>query len=195
MNYTQFIGIVKSRFPNFTVLPEQEEFYQNIKMYFSKQDDSVWDINKGLLINGKVGCGKTMTMDICQSIFHGFTIIESRHIIRDYLTLGADVINIYGRNFYKKDSRGNNIWSEPKTLCIDDLGLEEVDQKFYGNKSNVIAELLLDRYREFVKSGMITHATTNIGAAQIEELYGIRGRDRMKEMFNLVTLPGESKRK
>ena len=191
----KFISEAQVKFPNFTIDQNQEEFYRNLIMYFQKSDKSVWDLNKGLLINGEVGCGKTMTMDICREIFKGFRIIEARHILRDYLTTGADVINIYGRYDYKTDGKGNRQHDKPRTLCIDDLGLEEVDQKFYGNKSNVIAELLLDRYREFVKSGMITHATTNIGASQIEQLYGIRGRDRMKEMFNLVTLPGESKRK
>lgn len=34
----------------------------------------------------------------------------------------------------------------------------------YGNDCNVIAEVLLDRYEQFVQRGMITHLTTNLDA-------------------------------
>jgi DNA replication protein DnaC len=33
---------------------------------------------------------------------------------------------------------------------------------------------------------MLTHATTNLSASELEEIYGNRLRSRMREMFNLV---------
>jgi DNA replication protein DnaC len=33
---------------------------------------------------------------------------------------------------------------------------------------------------------MLTHATTNLSAEELEKLYGNRVRSRMREMFNLI---------
>lgn len=34
---------------------------------------------------------------------------------------------------------------------------------------------------------MLTHLTTNLNSKEIETLYGIRIRSRMREMFNLIS--------
>lgn len=37
---------------------------------------------------------------------------------------------------------------------------------------------------------MITHATTNLSASELEDYYGNRVRSRMREMFNLIAFDG-----
>jgi hypothetical protein len=37
--------------------------------------------------------------------------------------------------------------------------------------------------------GIITHATTNLNADELEDIYGIRVRSRLRSMFNLVSFP------
>jgi len=54
---------------------------------------------------------------------------------------------------------------------------------------NTMAEILLLRYDLFMEQGMITHATTNLNSAGLEERYGNRIRSRMRQMFNLVAFP------
>jgi len=49
-----------------------------------------------------------------------------------------------------------------------------------------MGEILLSRYDHFITNKMITHATTNLSAPELEALYGNRVRSRMREMFNLV---------
>lgn len=72
--------------------------------------------------------------------------------------------------------------------CFDDLGIEQ-NMKHFGNESNVMAEILLSRYDLLRYRGIITHATTNLNANELEKLYGNRVRSRLREMFNLITFP------
>lgn len=74
----------------------------------------------------------------------------------------------------------------PRIFCFDDLGAEQ-SIKYYGNDCNVMAEVLLSRYDQFISSGMISHITTNLCATTIESLYGNRLRSRLREVFNLVS--------
>jgi DNA replication protein DnaC len=81
------------------------------------------------------------------------------------------------------------------TVYFDDLGLEEVNVKMFGNSANVMSEILIDRYDSFKTKGVLTYASSNLTPSQFEDVYGARMRDRMKEMFNLITVKGESFRK
>ena len=62
---------------------------------------------------------------------------------------------------------------------------------FYGNKVNVIEEIILDRYDLFRKHHLITHITTNLDVEDIKEKYGERVLSRMYEMFNFIILGGD----
>ena len=67
--------------------------------------------------------------------------------------------------------------------------------KYYGNDANIMAEILLSRYDLFIRQGMLTHATTNLSASELEAIYGNRLRSRMREMFNLIAYDKDSKDK
>lgn len=69
--------------------------------------------------------------------------------------------------------------------CFDDLGAEQ-QIKHFGNDCNVMAEVLLSRYEQFVVNKCVTHITTNLSASEIERIYGNRLRSRMRAMFNLI---------
>lgn len=179
---------------HFCVPPEQKEYYLNLYDYFSK-NDCPWDLNKGLLISGGIGVGKTLSMKIMQNIFGNFKIESARHLVREYLIDGVKVIDTYGRKSFVINPQGNIDIKKPVHYCFDDILLEEVNAKFYGNQQNLMAEVLLDRYDMFIRHGMRTFATTNAVANMIEESYGARVRDRIREMCNVVTLLGETFRK
>lgn len=49
-----------------------------------------------------------------------------------------------------------------------------------------MAEILLSRYDLFITRRIPTHATTNLNAKELEDLYGNRVRSRMRELFNLI---------
>jgi len=141
------------------------------------------DLNKGLLLTGPIGCGKTSWMHLIQLLMHPeqkFMVKSSRDIAFEFNKDGYDVINNYGKRH--------------QPLCLDDIGVEQ-NIKFYGNECNTIAEVLLHRYELQVHQKIITHATTNLSASQIEQIYGNRVRSRLRSMFNLISFPASSKDK
>lgn len=58
--------------------------------------------------------------------------------------------------------------------------------KYFGNETNVMAEILLSRYDLLINRKIPTHLTTNLSASEIESAYGNRVHSRMRQMFNLI---------
>ena len=59
----------------------------------------------------------------------------------------------------------------------------------YGNECNVLAEILFDRYDQFVTHQMRTHLTSKLNASELETLYGDRLRSRLRQMCNVLIFP------
>lgn len=141
------------------------------------------DLNKGILLTGPIGCGKTTWMNLIQTLYlveDQFPIIPSRDIASKFKHQGFDAIKSYSKLFH--------------TICIDDLGVEPT-MKYYGDECNTVAQTLLDRYDLKINQGIVTHATSNLTAAEIEEFYGNRVRSRLRKMFNLLSFPANAKDK
>ena len=137
-------------------------------------------LNKGILLSGPVGCGKTTLMNLMKYLTpseHKFFVKPCRDISFEFIHDGYQIIHKY--------SKGKLYESEPKTICFDDLGTEN-NLKYYGNECNVMAEILLSRYDIFTTKKIQTHVTTNLSASEIENVYGNRVRSRLREMINLI---------
>ncbi|MFD2586056.1 ATPase [Croceitalea marina] len=135
--------------------------------------------DKGLLLSGPVGCGKTSLMKLLRHIVphqRPYQIIPSRNVVFAFNHIGYRTIEDYGNGPF---------------FCFDDLGVEPMGRHF-GKDCNVLGEILLSRHELFIKHGIKTHATTNLNAQELEELYGNRVRSRMRELFNLVAFDGRS---
>ncbi len=137
------------------------------------------DVKKGVLLTGPIGCGKTSLMFLLRY----FVLSQEYHVMKpardiafEFIQEGYSCIQRYG--------------SKNKTYCFDDLGVEQ-NIKYYGNECNVMGEILLSRYDLFVRQGTKTHATTNLNATELEQLYGQRVRSRMRQMFNLIAFDKE----
>lgn len=193
--FDKIIEIGRSFEPDFTISGDHIEYYENLALYFMKSNKSKYDISKGLLISGDIGTGKTLSMKIMQKIFKGFQIINTRYIVREYIEDGISILNIYGKNSFQKTVNNQNDYLKPAIKCFDDFGLENVNAKMYGNQQNVMEEIILDRYDMLIAYGMKTYATTNLSPELLEQTYGERVRDRLREMMNYITLTGTSKRK
>ena len=123
-----------------------------------------------------------------------FQLVATRDIVRKFLQEGNSVLEYYGTQSFRKKHFGYCPvvqYDLPITWCFDDLGVEP-NTKVYGNSCNVMAEILLDRYDQFTRHGMLTHLTTNLNADMLEQLYGDRVRSRLREMFNLISFPAEA---
>ena len=142
------------------------------------------DPNKGILLAGGIGCGKTTIMRAFSSNpLCTYRVIPARQISWQFAEHGFQII----REFTRPESIPINHYGHTETgTCFDDLGTEE-ERKHYGDKVNAMAEILLSRYDNLPFNQ--THITTNLNAGMIEQTYGSRLRSRMREMFNLIHFP------
>ena len=180
---------------HFKILETDHPIIYNLIAYFLKDEATCFqfkiDLNKGILLSGPIGCGKTSLMNLMKHLTptgHKFFVKPCRDISFEFIQDGYEVIHKY--------SKGKLYHSEPKTICFDDLGTEN-NLKYFGNECNVMAEILLSRYDLYISKKLQTHITTNLSATEIEKNYGNRVRSRLREMINLVSFERniEDKRK
>lgn len=178
---------------HFKILEEDYPIVYKLIAYFLKDEQACFqfniNLNKGILISGPVGCGKTSLMNLMRYLTateHKFTVKPCRDISFEFIKDGYEVIHRY--------SRGKLDQLVPKIYCFDDLGLEN-NLKYYGNECNVMAEILLSRYDLYISRNIQTHITTNLSASEIEAQYGNRIRSRMRELFNLIAYDNNTKDK
>lgn len=183
LNYIEYLG-QKQYGPSFRIHREDVEILRKLILYTIHEIDQCKkhniDLNKGILLIGPVGSGKTSIMNILrQFLFREeyYLIKSARDIAFEYQKDGVEIIQKYGK--------------QHNTLCIDDLGVEN-NSKFYGNECNTIAEILLQRYELLTNFNIKTHTTTNLNADELEELYGNRVRSRLRSMFNLISFPAST---
>ncbi|WP_430937252.1 hypothetical protein [Saccharicrinis sp. 156] len=120
----------------------------------------------------------------------GYQIKSCRDVSFEFHKDGFEVIHRYSR----KSVKFTHGQKKTQTICFDDLGAEQ-NLKHFGNKCNVLSEILLSRYDLFITENLITHVTTNLNASEIEEQYGARVRSRLREMMNMVSFPDEAQDK
>jgi len=174
---------------NFRIYKEDEELIFKLCSYFIQDHHSCAemgiDTNKGILLTGPVGCGKTSLMKLLLHLAPhktNYEIIPTRNIVFKFNTSGFEVLEKY---------------NETKNYCFDDVGVEP-SGIHYAKECNVMGEILLSRYDLFIKKNpnnnqpiannhSKTHITTNLNAKELEKRYGSRVRSRLREMFNLIS--------
>ena len=178
---------------HFKILETDYPIIYKLIAYFLKDEPTCFqyniNLNKGILLSGPIGCGKTSIMNIMKYLTpteHKFFLKPCRDISFEFIQDGYQIIHKY--------SKGKLYEYEPKTICFDDLGTES-NLKYYGNECNVMAEILLSRYDVYIAKRIQTHITTNLSASEIETQYGNRVRSRMRELFNLIAYDNNSKDK
>jgi DNA replication protein DnaC len=150
-----------------------------LKLWLQNSTEFVGNTKKGILINGKIGSGKTLIMESFMRTYNSLAEKEKQMQYKDSRLLFKEIIE----DGVKAFSGG--------VLFIDDLGKEPLEYINYGYKSLPMVELLSERYR----LGRLTFATSNFSVDKtFREKYGDTISDRIKEMFNIIELKGESKR-
>ncbi len=180
LRYLNHLGQFKYG-PGFTLSPDDREILHKLISYATSSEEQCnahgLDLKKGILLTGPVGSGKTTLMTLLTAFmypFQRYQVKNTREIAAEFNKEGFEVIQKYG---YR-----------PKVVCLDDLGVEQ-NIKYFGNECNTIGEVILHRYELYINQQIITHATTNLNAAELEKWYGNRVRSRMREMFNLIGFP------
>lgn len=178
---------------NFKIFDEDIPVITSLLAYFLKDEITAKtidiDLNKGLLLSGPIGCGKTSIMNLMRFVPEQnskYILKPTREISFEFIKEGYEVIQRY--------TSGNTMQNNVKNYCFDDLGTEN-NLKYFGNECNVMGEILLSRYDLFVNKKNITHLTTNLSATEIETAYGNRVRSRLRQMLNLVSFNPATKDK
>ncbi len=171
---------------NFRLYKEDEPLLFKLCCYFIQDHQTCAkmgiDTNKGLLLSGPVGCGKTSLMKLLPYLAPhktNYEIIPTRNIVFNFNAAGFEVLEKY---------------NDTKNYCFDDLGVEPTGCH-YTKECNVMGEILLSRYDIYKNerapvlslSKGKTHITTNLNAEELEARYGSRVRSRLREMFNLIS--------
>ena len=160
-------------------------------------------LDKGLLLCGNFGTGKSWLMKLFhQNKRQCFFIREAKKIAEQFATSKEkEIPEEYITPFENGYMDGNVFYQPYSGLCIDDLGAEEVKNNF-GNKSNVIGEIIERRYSFLSPNpdvpklvGNMCHGTTNLSAEELKTFYGERVTSRMREIFNFIECKGPDRRK
>ena len=108
---------------HFKILETDYPIIYKLIAYFLKDEAACfqYDINgnKGILLSGPIGCGKTSLMNLMKYLTpteHKFFVKPCRDISFEFIQDGYQIIHKY--------SKGKLYESEPKTICFDDLGTE-----------------------------------------------------------------------
>lgn len=136
-----------------------------------------YDINKGLLFRGECGLGKTFIptclMDNDLKPIGITSLLEISEDVRDNGTASVN---------------------PGKVIYLDDLGTEEKIINYYGTKIRWFKDFFEKFYLDGKGFNRLV-VSTNLSFDQLEEMYGFRVRDRIKDVFNIVNVTGESLRK
>lgn len=176
----------------FIVDETNKQIIWNLCRYFSGDPNGPYNLRKGIILYGPVGCYKTSLMNFFRNNqANSFVIYSVDDVTAKYSKDGHEGILEY-KNVISSTDTFRTFGQKELGICFDDFGTENTDEKHYGSQSNVMTEIILSRHMSHYNLIGKTHFTTNITTVEIEKRYGIRVRSRLREMCNLVAFPDNS---
>lgn len=137
-----------------------------------------FSLNKGLLIRGISGIGKTyLVRCIENNELNPILILSMLDIAHSVKEDGEYVIK-----------RGNK-----RIIYLDDVGTEEATVNHYGTKINFFKNFIESTYLRTQQFSNLIISTNN-SFAEMETSYGFRVRSRIKDMFNIIDVKGNDMR-
>lgn len=154
-----------------------------------------YKLHKHIMLNGNVGTGKTLLMEIFSeylrytenpNFFHNLSVTQ----MINYYTLHN---NLDRYTFNEEENKG--FQCKPVNICLNDIGVQTTT--FYGMDTKVLTDEFLHARNEiWSQFHLKAHVTTNLSIEQLKEKYkdGF-GRliDRFKT-YNVIPIGGKSRR-
>jgi len=151
-----------------------QDILHQLYYYLIGSDQYLGNLFKGILLFGKIGCGKTLLMEGFLRCFE----------------VGADkvITRLHAKDLQRIFLEKGIEYYHQRPMFIDDMGKEPAEAKNYGNDSKPFEDLISARYGR----GGIMFGTSNY---KLEDMpYSLHTIDRVKEMFNIIVMPGDSRR-
>ena len=153
-----------------------------------------YKLGNPILLNGKVGVGKTLIMDA-----FSLYLKQTKNQNAFLPTSMSEILNYYKLNGhldeYMYNVGKNSIDGHPRAICINDIGLQQ--QRYFGEDMQmVVNDLIFARYEIWTQTGICCHLTTNLSTKDIKQVFfDSNGRlvDRFK-IYNVINLSGDSRR-
>ncbi|CDN31768.1 hypothetical protein BN938_1688 [Mucinivorans hirudinis] len=161
-----------------------EPTIRQLHLYLSRNPDFSGDLDKGVMLQGKYGSGKTILMRSYAHIQNYIiTRLELRYPLVSFAT-SMDIVGTIKQDGVKQFAR--------RELIIDEFGREPKAVMDFGNTIRPLAELISLR----AETGAITHATSNFSLETLsgDDFYGKMIGDRLRAMFNFIVVDGDSRR-
>ncbi|MDR2916198.1 MAG: hypothetical protein LBV74_15470 [Tannerella sp.] len=184
MSFGNICLLNRNQEKGFVIDEDNESIIKQLYCYATNNTAFAGDLNKGILLQGKYGCGKTLLLET-YSLLHN-------HIVKKYSLNQPLLLFIKSVELQEHIIKQSASAFAKRPLIIDEFGRESKTVMDYGNVSRPISELLSLRS----DVGTLIHGTTNFTLATLssDEFYGGMIGDRLKAMFNFITLKGESRR-
>jgi predicted ATPase len=151
-------------------------------------------LDKGIFLAGNFGVGKTWLLKLFaknkRQVYH---LHNAKQVADAFEMDGEEAMRSFVQPIKNAVNDGARFYQPFSGLCLDDIGTEDVKTN-YGNKKNVIGDLIEKRYA-IGNCGVMLHASTNLSAEELKTFYGGRVTSRMREIFNFIELPGADRRK
>ena len=178
--------IIKNRIPNFEATDLKVSFIKSFIQWVYKDPECKYSLNKGFLLVGNPGSGKTQLM---QAFSEWTTFIEKRPFKMCYTKEVADEV------VKQKDLKAIDKFKYG-SFCYDEIGHEIGLTKLWGNAVNLFGDLFEFRSRY---PNLISHGTSNRTMNRDEDtnlysIYGERVYSRFHQMFNIVSYNGKDYR-
>ena len=182
----------------FEIDANNEKVLEFMFAYFSNSDllEKKYNgrLNKGILLYGNIGVGKSFVFEILDALHqkHKYGGFAVRNV--STLTLMDETIRYLSNPGLAQNDKTLYQQYSKSTIHFEDLGRERKINHF-GNSIEIMDEYLLLRYNEFRKSGLKTYITTNLNLEELEKRYSPQLYDRLFQMFKILELQGNSRRR
>lgn len=182
---------IKNISPIINYFALNDDFFNCVRLVGTKNKPSY---QKGLLIIGKFGNGKSTIMKVLSKIFNHYKMPMRFKAVssHDLVTEWEAIQNPGGKSLYFERYLC-------KVLYIDDVKKEKIASN-YG-KTDVIKDIIEKRYDKKLKTYITCNYRESDNDGNLDDAlmefnrYGNHIYDRLFEMFNIIEFKGESFRK
>ncbi|MCM1138230.1 MAG: hypothetical protein NC453_06615 [Muribaculum sp.] len=167
-----FLRCAKAICPGYIVRDDQRNILNDIVHWALKDYDGKLDPDRGLLLWGDIGTGKSTLLRIIRQFCHD--IRPTKDGMRYWFRM-TNVIDICAE--FSDESRDGGYYAIQTYItssrqAFDELGSETTPTGRWGNFENVMQYVLQRRYD--LRDNQFTHATTNLSLQQLSKVYSPR---------------------